>query len=149
MSDVFTFSRRSALRGLGVAVGAGLAGYLVARNSSAARAKSPTAAANGYGAAPAEGRRLASLAQVPVGGGLILTSLPIVLTRGSNSAVHAFSAVCTHQGCTVSSVHNGVISCPCHGSRFDAQTGAVLAGPAPRPLPPIAVVVRDGDIYTS
>ena len=149
MSDVFTFSRRSALRGLGVALAAGIAGYVVARNSSAARAKGPTTAANGYGAAPTQGRRLAGLAQVPVGGGLILTSAPIVLTRGSNGTVHAFSAVCTHQGCTVSSVHNGVIGCPCHGSRINAQTGAVLAGPAPRPLPPIAVIVRDGDIYTA
>jgi Rieske Fe-S protein len=143
MSDVFTFSRRSGLLGLGVALGAGIAGYVVARNSPAARGKGLTTAANGYGAAPTQGRRLAGLAQVPVGGGLI------VLTRGSNGTVHAFSAVCTHQGCTVSSVRNGVIGCPCHGSRFDAQTGAVLAGPAPRPLPPIAVVVRGGEIYTS
>ena len=149
MSEVFTFSRRSGLLGLGVALGAGVAGYVVARSSSAARGKGLTTAANGYGAAPTEGRRLAGLAQVPVGGGLILTSAPIVLTRGGNGTVHAFSAVCTPQGCTVSSVRNGVIGWPCHGSRFDAQTGAVLAGPAPRPLPPIAVVVRGGDIYTA
>jgi Rieske Fe-S protein len=71
-----------------------------------------------------------------------------VLTRGSNGTVHGFSAVCTHQGCTVTSIRNGVIGCPCHGSRFDAQTGAVLAGPAPRPLPPIQVVVRAGEIYS-
>jgi Rieske Fe-S protein len=149
MSEVFTFSRRSALRGLGVALGAGVAGYLVARNSSAARGKGLATAANAYGAAPTEGRRLAGVVQVPASGGLILTAPPIVLTRGSNGTVHAFSAVCTHQGCTVTSVHNGVIGCPCHGSRFDAQTGAVLAGPAPRPLPRIAVVVRDGEIYTA
>jgi Rieske Fe-S protein len=146
---MFTFSRRSALRGLGVAVGAGVAGYLVARTSSAAHGKGLTTAANGYGAARTEGRRLADLGQLPVGGGLILTTARIVLTRGRNGTVHGFSAVCTHQGCTVTSVRDGVIGCPCHGSRFDAQTGAVLAGPAPRPLPPIPVVIRDGEVYTA
>jgi len=149
MSESFTFSRRSALGGMGVALAAGVAGYVVARNSSAARAKGPSTAANGYGAAHTEGRRLASLQQIPAGGGLILTNAEIVLTRGSDDTVHGFSAVCTHQGCTVSSVRNGVIGCPCHGSRFNAQTGAVLAGPAPRPLPPISVVVRGGDVYTA
>lgn len=148
MSEMFTFSRRSALRGLGIAIGAGVAGYLTARASSAARGKGLTTAANGYGAGRTEGRRLASLGQVPVGGGLILPTARIVLTRGSNGTVHGFSAVCTHQGCTVTSIRNGVIGCPCHGSRFDAQTGAVLAGPAPRPLPPIQVVVRAGEIYS-
>ena len=73
----------------------------------------------------------------------------IVLTRGSGDVVHGFSAVCTHQGCTVSTVAHGVIACPCHGSRFNAQSGAVIAGPAPRPLPAIAVVVRGGEIYTT
>jgi len=147
MSEMFTFSRRSALRGLGIAIGAGVAGYLTARASSAARTKGLTTAANGYGAARTGGRRLASLAQVPVGGGLILPTARIVLSRSSNGTVHGFSAVCTHQGCTVTSIRNGMIGCPCHGSRFDAQTGAVLAGPAPRPLPPIRVVIRDGEIY--
>lgn len=149
MSETFTFSRRSALRGLGVAVAAGVAGYVVARNSSAARGTGVTTAANGYGAVRTQGRRLAGLAEVPVGGGVVLTDARIVLTRGSNGTVHGFSAVCTHQGCTVTSVHNGVIGCPCHGSRFDAQTGEVLAGPAPRPLPPIPVAVHDGGIYTA
>jgi Rieske Fe-S protein len=149
VSDAFTFSRRSALRGLGVAAAAGIAGYLVARDSSAARGKDVTTAANGYGAGQTRGRRLVRLAQVPTGGGLILADAKIVLTRGPTGTVHAFSAVCTHQGCTVTSVRNGTIDCPCHGSRFDAQTGAVVAGPAPRPLPTIPVVVRGGDVYST
>ena len=72
-----------------------------------------------------------------------------MLTRSPSDVVHAFSAVCTHQGCTVSTVAGGTIDCPCHGSRFDATTGQVRAGPAIRPLPPIAVVVRSGNVYTS
>jgi Rieske Fe-S protein len=86
---------------------------------------------------------------VPPGGGLVLDSTKIVLTRGSGDTVHGFSAICTHQGCPVASVTGGAIVCPCHGSRFDAQTGAVVAGPATRPLPPVTVVVRDGSVYTT
>ena len=143
-------SRRSLLRGLVVTAAAGVAGYAVARNSAAARAKTPTTAANGYGRAPStSGRLLARVDQVPSSGGLILAGPRIVLTRGAGDDVHGFSAVCTHQGCTVGSVANNVITCPCHVSRFNAQTGAVISGPAPRPLPVIPVVVRDGNIYTT
>jgi len=72
-----------------------------------------------------------------------------VLTRTVDGELHAFSAVCTHQGCTVDRVADGTIDCPCHGSRFDALTGAVTHGPATIPLPPVAVVVRDGQVYSS
>lgn len=141
-------SRRSVLQGSAVVVIAGIAGFAVARNSSAANAKGATTAANGYGASTqSSGRKLIGLDKVPENGGVILTADKIVITRGAGGTVHGFSAVCTHQGCTVSSVANGVISCPCHGSRFDAQNGNVLAGPAPRPLPKVAVVVRGGEVY--
>jgi Rieske Fe-S protein len=148
MADELT-SRRSALTGLAVTIAAGVAGYLVARGSAAARAKGATTAANGYGAAVSgTGQRLAGLGQVPAGGGVILSGPKIVLTRDAGGTLHGFSAVCTHQGCVVDKVADGVISCPCHGSRFDIRTGAVLAGPAPRPLPMVQISVRDGVIYT-
>ncbi len=51
--------------------------------------------------------------------------------------VFAVSNVCTHLGCIVKPSATGFY-CPCHGSRFD-RTGQVLAGPAPRPLPWLAV----------
>jgi Rieske Fe-S protein len=149
MSDR-VLSRRTALRGSFVTVLGGVAGYLVARNSAAARAKAGTTAANAYGAATGQGGRLlTSVDRVPRGGGVILTHPAIVLTRTPADEVHAFSAVCTHQGCTVDKVVDGTIDCPCHGSRFDANTGAVVSGPASRPLPSIPVVVRAGSIYTS
>jgi Rieske Fe-S protein len=143
-------SRRTALRGSLVAAVGGVAGYLAARNSAAARAKAGTTAANAYGSTTGQsGRLLGPVDQVPSGGGLILSSPPMVLTRTSTGDVHAFSAVCTHQGCTVDRVADGAIDCPCHGSKFDQNTGAVLSGPASRPLPSISVVVRAGSIYTS
>ena len=62
--------------------------------------------------------------------------------------MRAWSAVCTHQGCLVTEVRDGVIVCPCHASEFDAASGAVLAGPARRPLPEVAVEVRGDDVRT-
>ena len=143
-------SRRSLVRAAVVTVVAGVAGYVVAINSSEAKAKNGTTTANAYGpSASGGGRLLANLAQIPLGGGVVLGSAEIVLSRSQSGVVHGFSAVCTHQGCTVSSVQNGEIVCPCHGSRFNAETGTVVNGPATRPLPGVAVVVRAGGVYTA
>ena len=69
----------------------------------------------------------------------------VVITRAGDD-VHAFSATCTHQGCTVDGVTDGRITCPCHGSVFDAATGDVVPGPATAPLPAVAVIVRGNDV---
>jgi Rieske Fe-S protein len=141
--------RRAMVRGCAVTIAGAIAGFLVARRSNAASARPTGTAANGYGASVSGGRRLAAVDQVPMGGGLILDQQDIVLTRTAGNSVHAFSATCTHQGCTVNRVSGGTIDCPCHNSRFDVRTGAVVSGPAPRPLPSIEVSVRGNDIYTS
>jgi len=58
----------------------------------------------------------------------------------------AYSAVCTHAGCTVA-YKNGQLACPCHGSLFDAANGAeVVSGPAQTPLPEIPIRTQDGQI---
>ncbi len=54
---------------------------------------------------------------------------PIMVTRTDESTVAAFSVICPHLGCKVGLPHNGVITCPCHGSTFD-MTGKVTRGPA-------------------
>ena len=59
----------------------------------------------------------------------------------------AFSAICTHAGCTVAYVKKvSQFQCPCHGGVYDAKTGKVLSGPPPAPLPSIAIKTVDGEI---
>ena len=98
------------------------------------------------GAADTAGGKLAATADVPVGGGVILTDAQLVITQPKAGTFKAFSAICTHQGCTVSSVENGTINCPCHGSEFAITDGSVVAGPAPKPLPAQAIKVSGGSI---
>jgi Rieske Fe-S protein len=72
---------------------------------------------------------------------------PAVLVHLDSGDFVAYSAVCTHQGCTVA-YQNGQLACPCHGSVFDPANGAeVVAGPAPRPLPEVPVEVRGGEVF--
>jgi Rieske Fe-S protein len=146
-------SRRSTLTGFAVSLVGGVAGFVYARSSSVHKSKGTSTGANGYGSAMAQpgagGTLLAPLSSVPSGGGVILSGPKVVLTRGTDGTVHGFSAVCTHQACTVNQISGGVISCPCHGSRYDATTGAVVGGPAPSPLPKVAVQIRGNSVYTS
>ena len=145
-------SRRSVLNGSLVVAAGAVVGYLVTRSSSAVDAAT-AAGANGYGPAggtgPAGGggdSPLAEVADLPDGGGLVLGDQHVVLVREGDQ-VHGLSATCTHQGCTVSGVADGRITCPCHGSVFDAATGAVVTGPASTPLPAVPVEVRAGAVY--
>lgn len=65
----------------------------------------------------------------------ILIHLPAELAEKTGVEFMAFSAVCTHQGCTVSyKGDDEIIACPCHGGRFDPATGEVRGGPPPRPI---------------
>ena len=92
------------------------------------------------GAASAASDAIAA-ADIPVGGGKVFDKLKVVVTQPTAGDFKAFSAVCTHQGCTVNGVSNGVITCPCHGSTFDVATGAVVQGPATQALPTKSVTV--------
>jgi Rieske Fe-S protein len=72
---------------------------------------------------------------------------PAVLVHLESGEFAAYSAVCTHQQCTVA-YNNGQLACPCHGSVFDPTNGAeVVNGPAQRPLPEIPVEVRGGEVF--
>ena len=69
-----------------------------------------------------------------------------MIIRQQDGSLTALSAICTHAGCNVS-YQSGVLYCPCHGSVFNAQTGAVEQGPAVTPLPRRKVMQRNGQIY--
>ena len=71
---------------------------------------------------------------------------PDILIRNANGGLKAFSAVCTHAGCTVG-YEGRVIACPCHGGEFNAETGEVVAGPPPTGLAPRRVLEKGRQIY--
>ncbi|GGW91840.1 Rieske (2Fe-2S) protein [Streptomyces chryseus] len=98
------------------------------------------------GETPAGGRALAETSEIPVGGGKIFADQKVVVTQPEEGTFKGFSAICTHQGCTVGSVEDGTINCPCHGSKFRVTDASVAAGPARKPLPPREITVESGSI---
>jgi Rieske Fe-S protein len=95
------------------------------------------------------GKAIAETSEVAPGSALQFkdSGSPAVLVHLDNGDFVAYSAVCTHQGCTVA-YKNGQLACPCHGSVFDPAKGAeVVAGPAQRPLPKIPVKVSGGEVF--
>lgn len=101
--------------------------------------------ATGSGAAPA-GEILGPLDQVTVGSGVVYDGPKVVVTQPVEGDIRGFTAVCPHQGCLVSEVTNNEILCPCHGSLFSAEDGAVITGPATTGLAPVTVSVADNQV---
>lgn len=89
---------------------------------------------------------LVSTSEVPVGGGTILQDEKIVVTQPAEGEFKAFTAVCTHQGCTVSSIADQEIVCGCHQSHYSIEDGSNVSGPAPSPLEEIAITVQGDQI---
>ncbi|MFJ4618530.1 Rieske (2Fe-2S) protein [Streptomyces sp. NPDC088812] len=105
-----------------------------------------SASATTSSAAVGDARVLARTADVPVGGGKIFKDEKVVVTQPTEGDFKAFSAVCTHQGCTVASVADGTINCPCHRSSFKISDGAPTGGPATTPLPAERITVQGDSI---
>ncbi len=102
--------------------------------------------------APKAGTKIVDLSAFPVGSNMQFTAPdggPAYLFR-TKAGVFAYSATCTHQGCTVGYNPSGnTLDCPCHGGKFDpANGGAVLAGPPPAPLASIKVAIQGNSIVT-
>lgn len=89
---------------------------------------------------------IVATSKVPVGGGVVIADDKVVVVQPKTGEFLGWSAICTHQGCTVSSVSGGLIHCPCHGSAYSIEDGSVQGGPAPKPLPKVAVKVQGGQV---
>jgi nitrite reductase/ring-hydroxylating ferredoxin subunit len=50
--------------------------------------------------------------------------------------LYAFDDTCTHMGCSLArgKLDGTTVTCPCHGSQFNVTSGAVVRGPAQRPV---------------
>ncbi|MFD6160317.1 ubiquinol-cytochrome c reductase iron-sulfur subunit [Nocardia sp. NPDC060256] len=146
-NDESVFTRRSVVAaGAGAVVAAAaLTACTTYGKENTAPAPNPTPA--GTPAAPGQpaGNALAKTADIPVGGGVIVGDT--VVTQPSAGTFVGLSATCTHAGCTVASVANGTINCPCHGSKYKLD-GSVSNGPATKALAAKTVRVVGDSVVT-
>jgi Rieske Fe-S protein len=80
---------------------------------------------------------------------VILNNADYVVTQPTKGNYKAFTKICTHQGCTVADVANGVIHCDCHGSEYSIKDGSVVNPPASKPLAEHKVTVSDGKVFVT
>ncbi len=104
--------------------------------------------------APPPAAEIAAVADVPVSTTKLFyypaAKDPCVLVRLSENEYVAYSQKCTHLSCPViPDPAAGRIRCPCHEGLYDLRTGDVISGPPERPLPRIALQVRDGRIFAT
>jgi Rieske Fe-S protein len=116
-----------------------------ASTATSAAASAPASASSAAGGMAAGA--LTATSAIPVGGGKIFAAQTTVVTQPSAGEFKVFSAVCTHMGCIVNQIADGRIDCPCHGSEYSITDGAVLAGPAPKPLPAKPFKVTGDSIF--
>jgi Rieske Fe-S protein len=133
--------------------GAGLLGLSLALTACGAGTAAP-ATPTGAAAAPpvpleTPAADLAKAVDIPVGGGTVFPTNRVVVTQPIAGQFKAFSAICSHEGCTINQVADGTINCPCHGSRYSITDGSVVHGPATRPLHTRSITVRDGAVRLS
>ena len=153
MADEKGISREEFIR-LGAAVGLGSAAvpFLSAcggGGGSAGSGEIPKAGASGGGGPKVgKGRVIAKKSEVEPGKAFPFaddeTGQQSVLVHLESGEFAAYSAVCTHQACTVAyRPQTQKLACPCHGSVFDPAKGAAVeTGPARRPLPEVPIRVE-------
>ena len=150
-SDWSCVGRRAVLTGIGAV---GLTGFLAAcgnddPSSTPSAGAAGTASTPSAGAATAEPSAstsgpLTATADVPVGGGVVVNGVLIV--QPESGTFKAYDAACPHQGVQLGAPKNDVITCPAHQSKFKADDGSRISGPAPHGLTEIAVTVQGADI---
>ncbi len=135
--------RRDVLAYTGIALGAtAIAGCQTYGKPPAATSQAPAPTPDG-GTPPTAAAGLVKTSAVPVGSGVIVGE--VVVTQPTAGVFTGLSAICTHQGCTVTEIADGTINCPCHGSKFNLD-GTVAKGPAKKPLEAKAVKVQGDSI---
>jgi Rieske Fe-S protein len=145
-------SRRAVLAGACggcAAVVAGCTTHITGRAEPSELPAVPTVGAAPPGTATDDAKgsdTLAATADIPVGSGKIVTDADVVISQPTAGKFVAFSATCTHQGCSVSTITGNTVTCPCHGSSFALADGSVLKGPATNPLPEKDIRVSGGQI---
>jgi nitrite reductase/ring-hydroxylating ferredoxin subunit len=134
--------RRTLLAALG---GAGIAATLTACGGSddSSSGSSDASASSGSGG----GAALAKTTDIPEGGGKVFADQGVVVTQPTAGEFKAYSTVCPHQKQQINSVADGVITCPAHGSQFNAADGSVKKGPATSGLTAAKITVS-GDSIT-
>ncbi len=132
----------------------GSASHTAISSTSATTSSTTSAASRSAAGLPSGAVRLGPLSRLPAGQAAVYRDpgdgAADLAIRGADGAVTALSAICTHAGCQVSyqpGASGGQLVCPCHGSVFDATSGAVIQGPAATPLPKRRVVIHDGILY--
>lgn len=139
--------RRTVLVGAGVGAAAtALAACSTYDEQPDADGDSPPASSSESSSASASAGAPAALtktADVPIGSAVIVDD--VVVTQPTAGDFKGFSSVCPHAGCKVSEVVDAVIKCPCHGSEFSLD-GAVVKGPATKPLESTAITVQGDSI---
>jgi nitrite reductase/ring-hydroxylating ferredoxin subunit len=71
-----------------------------------------------------------------------------VAVAAAGGRLYAFDDACTHMGCSLGEgkIENKTVTCPCHGSQFDVSSGAVIRGPAQRPVRSRSVQIEGDDL---
>jgi thiosulfate dehydrogenase [quinone] large subunit len=100
------------------------------------------------------GTRIGPASAVPIGGAASFqdpsSGDPAIVIQPKAGQFVAFDAVCPHAGCTVDFDHSqNIVVCPCHGSLFNASTGAVEQGPAASGLRTISVTENSGQLFAN
>ncbi len=129
--------RRTVLCGLAVGGGMTTTGVLAACGGGSSSSSSSSSDA------------LGATTDVAVGSATIFADQKVVVSQPTEGDFKAFSAVCTHNGCIVSTIEGEDIVCGCHGSRYSIADGSVLNGPAEKPLAPKQVSIDNDEIVLS
>ncbi|MES9522186.1 Rieske (2Fe-2S) protein [Streptomyces capoamus] len=129
-------SRRTVLRGAAAAPVAGLGlAACSAPGGSGSPAATPTAQVD-----------LGAESEVAEGGAKLYRDHNVVVSRGEDGTLKAYSTICSHAGCPINKLQGTTLICPCHGSEFDALTGKVVRTPATVPLNELPVKAANGRI---